>query len=288
MDQISANTAAPKTNALLAEAAALRASTAFYSAVRAYTEGLARFREAPRLVNKMISYEKRFRVLGYLLYLQADREIFGPTGGATYARLLELCTRRNEVSPRVLKTTLAMLRLTRFIETVKSPTDSRSKYYRPTANMLAFIDSWLGYAVGALDALQPSARRAEAMRDDPTFADRFFVSGGRDHIDGTPPADHMPEFIGYFGSREGAAAVVLAVMLAQFDGTPVLSRAQIAKRFGLSKTQVSSVIAEGAGIGFLSVDDSGVPAPTDYLRESYANWISIELAFYARHMQRIS
>ncbi|HEX2841160.1 hypothetical protein [Hyphomicrobium sp.] len=56
-------------------------------------------------------------------------------------------------------------------------------------------------------------------------------------------------------------------------------RAQVAKRFGLSKTQVSSVIAEGAEIGFLTVDGSGAPASTDYLRESYANWISIELAF---------
>lgn len=266
----------------------MRASPNFPSAVCAYTEGLARFREAPRLVNKMISYEKRFRVLGYLLYLQADKELFGPNGGATYARLLDLCIRRNEVSPRVLKTTLAMLRLARFIDTIKDPSNARSKYYRPTANMQAFIQSWLGYAVGALDALQPSGQRTEAMRTDPSFADRFFVSGGRDHVSGIPPADHMPEFISYFGSREGAAAVVLAVMIAKFQGTPVPSRSQVAKRFGLSKTQVSTVIAEGAEIGFLTVDLSGIPAPTDHLHESYAKWISIELAFYARHMQPLA
>lgn len=283
-DDQTPDTEAAKEDRLLAEAADLRARPAFPEAVRQYSTGLARFREAPRLVNKMISYEKRFRVLGYLLYLQADRERFGPAGGATYTRLHELCTRRQEVSPRVLKTTLAMLRLTGFVETMRSQDDRRLKFYRSTARMRAFIDQWLGYAVNALDALQPEMQRARLLRDDPTFVDRFLVSGGRDHIVGDPPADRMPEFIGFFGSREGAAAVILAVMLADIDGIPVPSRAQIAKRFGLTKSQVTNIIGEGAELGFLTVNLAGMPTATPKLTDSYSRWISIELAFYARHM----
>lgn len=270
---------------LLTEAAQLRASPAFAAAIREYTVGLARFREAPRLVNKLISYESRFRVTGYLLYLDADHERFGADGGATYTRLLELCTRRNEVSPRVLKTTLAMLKLAGFIKSAPSPSDRRSKSYRPTARMNEFTRNWLTYAVGALDVLQPRESRIKQLNNDPDFIRRFLVSGGRDHIVGEPPADRMPEFIGFFGSREGAAALVLSVMLAGIDGTPLPSRAQIASRFGLSKTQVSKMIAEGGDLRFFAVDAAGVPAATDYLRDAYAQWISIELAFYARHMQ---
>lgn len=269
---------------LLTEAEALRACEAFPQAVRAYTEGLSRFREAPRLINKLISYEARFRVTGYLLYLHADRELYGATGGATYKNLHDLCTRRQEVSPRVLKTTLAMLKLTRFVETVRNGADRRSKSYRPTRRMFNFVDQWLDYAVTSLDALQPQARRAAMLKDDPGFVERFLVSGGRDHAAATPPADHMPEFIGFFGSREGAAAVILAVMQAGFDCVPVPSRAGIAKRFGLSKTQVSNIIGEGVKLGFFGVDETARPSPTRHLTESFHRWISIELAFYARHM----
>jgi DNA-binding MarR family transcriptional regulator len=269
---------------LLAEAARLRALPSFVDAVRAYTVGLGQLREAPRLINKLISYEKRFRVVGYLLYLHADREKFGPRGGATYGRLLELCTRRQEASPRVVKTVLGLLKLSGMIKTSRDQADGRVKYYVPTARMDGFIEQWLTYAVNALDALQPDGRRMEMLRSDPGFAERFLVSGGRDHIDNEPPADRMPEFIGFFGACEGAAAVILAVMMADFGGAPLPSQAQIAKRFGLSKSQVSNVIAEGAKLGFFTLDAATAPSATPYLRDSYGSWISIELAFYARHM----
>jgi len=270
---------------LLIDADRLRELPTFPEAVREYTIGLARFREAPRLINKLISYETRFRVTGYLLYLHADREMFGPDGGATYGRLFELCTRRREVSPRVLKTTLAMLKLAGFVETRRSDIDRRSKFYCPTVRMHDFIRRWLTYAVNALDVLQPEMRRAQMLRNDPHFVERFLVAGGRDHIAGEPPADRMPDFICFFGRREGAAAVILALMLANIDRGPPPSRAHIAKRFGLSKTQVSSIIGEGMRLGFLVRDDAGTPSPTQYLRDSYSRWISIELAFYAQHMQ---
>jgi DNA-binding MarR family transcriptional regulator len=269
---------------LLREAEHLAALPGYSTAVREYTLGLARFREAPRLINKLISYERRFRVLGYLLYLQADREKFGPEGGATYGRLHELCTRRQEVSPRVLKTTLALLRLSGFVTTRRSETDRRSKFYRPTERMYDFVRQWLAYATGALDHLQPEVGRARLLREDPDFIDRFLVSGGRDHIVGEPPADRMPDFIAFFGSREGAFAVIIAVALAAIDGTPMPSRAAIARRFGLSKSQVTSIIAEGAARGYFTVTANGVPAETAHLNASYRRWISIELAFYARHM----
>src|SRR5260370_21664897 len=144
---------------LAAHAAGLVALLACPGAVREYTVGLARFRESPRLANKLISYDTRWRVVGYLLYLAADREWFGADGGATYGRLLEICTRRQEVSPRVLKTMLALLKFTGFVETVSSDIDRRSKVYRPTARMDRFTNLWLSYAVSALEILEPAIQR---------------------------------------------------------------------------------------------------------------------------------
>src|SRR5260370_37090191 len=213
---------------LAAHAARLVALHAFPRAVREYTVGLARFRESPRLANKLISYDTRWRVVGYLLYLAADRERFGTDGGATYGRMLEVCTRRREVSPRGRKPMLALLKFTGFVATVGSA-DRRSKLYRPTARMDQFVNLWLSYAVSALDILEPDMQRRRRLREDPGFPDRFLVSGGRDHLANTPPAGRMPEFRPVYGAGDGAGALVLTLMLAHMPGSPVARAAASAK-----------------------------------------------------------
>jgi hypothetical protein len=34
-----------------------------------------------------------------------------------------------------------------------------------------------------------------------------------------------------------------------------------------------------------SLDDAGIPAATQHLRDSFNRWVSLELAFYAHHVQ---
>lgn len=278
-------TAAAEPDAIAVEAMRLAASPAFPQAVHQYTVATARFRESPRIANKLISYHTRWRVVGYLLYLAADRETFGPLGGATHGRLLELCTPRKTASPRVLKTVLALLKFTGFVETVTDVVDRRLKLYRPTAKMAVFIDRWLSYAVATLDILEPDVNRTGLMRDDLGLAERFFISSGRSHAAGMLLTDRMPEFMAFFAEREGATAVMLAVMLADIDGTAVPSRAAIAQRFGFSKSQIAKVLIEGEALGYLNLDAAGVPCATQRLRDDYRRWISIELAFYAQHIR---
>jgi DNA-binding MarR family transcriptional regulator len=270
---------------LAADAARLLALPAFPQAVREYTVSLMRFRRGSRFFNKLISHNARWRVAAYLFYLHADRERFGPDGGATYSNLRDMCSRRAEVSPRVLKTVLALLQLTGFVKTTRSATDRRSKFYQPTERMDGFVQQWLGYGTRALDVLEPGMRRAQMLRDDPGFADRFLVSSGRAHLTAIPLVERMPEFVAFFGARDGAGAVLLAIMLADIDGTPVPSRAELAKTFGLSKTQVTNVLIAGEALGYFALDPAGVPAAIQHLRDSFGRWVSFELAFYARHMQ---
>jgi DNA-binding MarR family transcriptional regulator len=273
------------TDPLLAEAAQLRASPAFPDAMREYTVAIARFREAPRLINKLMASETRFRLTAYVFCFAAYYEKHGPLGGVTYTQLLDLCAQREELTPRTLKTTLTLLKLAGFIKTVRNPTDRRSKSYHPTPRMVDFVKSWMPHAVNALDAVQPHMQRAQMLAQDPDFIPRFAAAAGHAHAAGIPLIDRMPKFTCFFGKREGAIPVVLAIMLSDIMGTPLPSRAQIAKRFGLSKTQVSNMVAEGTELGFFSADETGTPCATPYLRESYGRFISIELAFYARHMR---
>lgn len=270
---------------LLAEAAQLRASPGFPAAVREYTVAIARFREAPRLINKLMASETRFRLTAYVFCFAAYYERHGPLGGVTYTQLLDLCAQREELTPRTLKTTLTLLKLAGFVKTSRNPSDRRSKSYHPTQRMVDFVRSWMPHAVNALDAVQPQMQRAQMLAQDPDFIRRFAAAAGHAHASGIPLIDRMPEFTSFFGKREGAIPVVLAIMLSDIEGTPLPSRAQIARRFGLSKTQVANMVAEGTALGFFSTDETGTPCATAHLRNSYARFISIELAFYARHMQ---
>jgi hypothetical protein len=271
-------------NALMRAAEALRALPSFPHAAQEYGKGLAQSRRAPRIVNKMMGSDRRFRTIGYLLYLDADTETFGPQGGATYARLSDLCTRRQEVSARTLKTMLTLMKLSGFIRLEPVPGDRRTHFYRPTRRMMSFIEQWLSYAVRALDILEPTAARGTLLRQDPEFIRRFLVSGGRDHAGDTQPADLMPDFISFFGGREGAASVIVAVMLNDSATEKMPNKTQLARNYGLSKTQVLAVIGEGLQRNYFTCDENGMPAATPALRENYYQWISIELAFYARHM----
>ena len=73
-------------------------------------------------------------------------------------------------------------------------------------------------------------------------------------------------------------------MLAELDGATVPGHAAIARRFGVSRSQITKVFAEGEALGYLTFDAARVPHATEHLRQTYFRWVSIELAFYAQHM----
>jgi hypothetical protein len=270
---------------LAATAARFTAAPAFPEAVRRYSESLAELRQGPKLLNKLLSRDASWRVIGYLLFLNADREQFGPDGGATYSRLLELSTRRGEIGRRALKTILALLRLAGFIRTRASPSDRRIKFYQPTDRMFGFVRRWLAYPASTLDLLEPELDRVGKLRDDPLFIERFLISGGRHFTSTVPLTERMPEFRFFFEGPDGAFVVLIVLVLAQMQGAPAQSRAAIAKRFGLSKTQVTRVLSTGADQGFFTLDSDGIPALTRAAREGYDRWVALELAFYAEHMK---
>lgn len=265
-------------------AARFASSSAFPDAVRAYAVGIAKFREAPLLVNKLVATDVRWRIVGYLLYLDADHEVFGPEGGATYGRLLDICSRRREAGPTTLKTVLALLRLTGFVRAVRDSRDSRATLYRPTERMGGFVREWLGYGVAALERLEPDRGWARMFAEDGDFVHRFLVSGGRDHVGGRPIAELMPSPLADFTAQAGAFSVIWALWLVRDSDQPTPSRAAIGRRYGLSKTQVTNVIAVGRKRGLFALNPAGGAVPTEMLHAALQRWIAIELAYYAIHM----
>lgn len=267
---------------LLQDAADLRASPAFSSVLRDYTLALVEFREDPRVINKLISRDARFRVVNYLLYLHASKVLAGEGGGVTYGQMLGLCTSQPDIGVRVLKTMLSMLSLTRNVHVTRDALDRRVKIYTPTDKLFAVVHVRLAPIIAALAVLQPDIPRAAALQNDPLFLMRAVEAHGRLHAAWGLQLYHLAVLTDFAGSREGAGPVIYTVMLSDLDATPLPSIAAMAKRFGLSKTQVWSVLTEGECEGYFAKTETATFVATDKLRDQYSIWTSIELAFSTR------
>jgi hypothetical protein len=147
------------------------------------------------------------------------------------------------------------------------------------------VRDWLGYGIAALEALEPERGWARMFAEDQNLTRRFLVSGGRDHLAERPLAELMPEPLADLRLQAGAFSVILAVLIAASDERVAPSRSEIARRFGMSKTQVSNVIAAAAARKLFVLDDAGRPTPSALLRDAYGHWVSIEVAYYAEHMR---
>jgi hypothetical protein len=260
-------------------AAGFRASDRFAAVLRDYTSALVRFRQDPRFVNKLVSHQTRFRLVNHLLCRHAEKVLAGGPGGVTYSEMLDLCATNPDIGLRVLKSMLPMLVVTGHAAVARDANDRRVKIYTPTERLLAVARLRLEPIVAALQVLQPDIPRAAALRNDPGFLMRAVYLGGHSDHAISFLISCLPEFTAFSGSREGAAPVVYAVMLADMDAAPLKSRTALAKQFGLSKTQVWSVFAEGERLGYFAGQGDAVPVATDRLRRDYANWTALELAF---------
>ncbi len=270
---------------LAGEAEALRDHARFDRAVAAYLDGLIRWREGSPLLHKLSANKARMHVAGYLLHLSAASSVAGGDGGVPYGDLHALCAgEKAGVGDRVLKTMLALMTLARFVDRWRDPSDRRVRFYRPTRRMFDHARLAYGYAAEALDAVEPAMERRRRLQSDQDFFRRMLVSAGSAHA-ASPPDLLMPDFIGFIGNCEGAGPVLAAIMRSEMLDRAVQSRSALAGRFGLSKSQVNRIVAEAGARGYLDVDGRGVPATRRALRDTFSRWISIELAFHARHMR---
>ncbi|SMQ58599.1 hypothetical protein SAMN06295905_0105 [Devosia lucknowensis] len=247
-----------------------------------YTTSLSFYREASRPFAKLIANEDRYRALNFLFTIWAEKVGHGLDGSMTYGELHEIC-RRGEISPRILKTTLSLATLYGFLERRPNPADGRSWLYIPTPAMIAFPQQWLMPAANALDALFPGQDRSGRLAQDSGALVHFLRSAGREFAAGTQPQTMQADFQEFYGRKEGGASFTMGLLVADAQGQPPLSRSEMASRYGLTKSQVTQLIAMGEQKGLMLVRN-GVPMPTDLLRKNHAEWVALSLAFLGHHL----
>ncbi|MBL8596924.1 MAG: hypothetical protein JNL14_04225 [Devosia sp.] len=268
-------------DALLVEAAALRAQPQFDAAVIAYCAGLVRFREQTRLMSKLNANETRLRVVGYLLHLSSVSRQAGGDGGVSYGTLRDISA--GEVSDRVLKTMLALLQVLGLVECWRSVSDRRVKYYRPSPRTLELARHVCQQRRGA--RLHRTGRRTRATAGPRSGVLQPHAGRGRTGACGRSTGQPHARFHRLLRRARRGRGGLHPSAAGALTGSPVDSRAALARQFGLSKSQVADVIAAGVGLGYFSLDPTALPTPTPALRDHLTRWISIELAFMARHLR---
>lgn len=269
---------------LLHQAQELRGHPEFDTALTEYTSDLIQFRKSQRHLNKVMAQNHRFRIIGHLLHRHGVKWLNDGQGGVTYTELSQACTHYDS-SPRHLKTMLGLMQMVGFVKATPDTKDHRRKLYVPTDRLLGFVRKRVMCGASSLDIIRPRLRYSQILRDDPSAIVRLWATGGLEFALGPAMAQTMPVFFGFFRGREGGAPLCFAVMHAHISGYECPSRAKMASQFGLSKTQVTKLIHEGTVLGLLATDTKGIPAPTALMAENYRQLLSLELAFFARHIR---
>lgn len=268
---------------LLHRAQYVRQHPAFAEAVKIFTHAMADFRlNGPRLVNKLLGQDVRFRTVCFVYYLQHEKMTGGDGDeGPTYSRVLDLVQNSIGGSQRVVTTTLEMLLAMGLVTIERGVRDGRLKIYRPTPSMYELLRAWLTGCFAALDIIEPGANRIARLRADDGIMTDFILGVGRDFRDNEPLTERVPEFACFF-HREGGGPLLAMAITAGYAGTTLPSRGEIAAKFGLSKTQIASLANDAIGNGLLSTQSNGSLRPTAKLVSCYELWSSIAFAFYMR------
>ncbi|MBR1219727.1 hypothetical protein JQ557_17095 [Bradyrhizobium sp. U87765 SZCCT0131] len=264
-------------------AAAIRAHPEFRRAAMHYLENVLRWREGPRLLNKVVGSYVRSQVIGNLLFLHFSGDVTGDGEGPSFVRLLALSEARNHCGSRVLKTVLALTKLAGFVAVERGRNDARLRVYRPTEKLLEHVRAWYTQTLGCFDILAPGGHYAERVAREADFIARFLSSIG------TPFFEHDIAIGEYYPKiyellqLDCGFPVIATLVHATLRGDEMPSAPEISKKFGSSASQIRNVQKTAAALGLISISDNGRADDCARLAAMYQDFIARELALYAQY-----
>ncbi len=264
---------------LAQRARALLADPAFPAAAVAFTAAMNRFRREGRgPLNKLLGRDIRFRVVNLCFCLHVRGVLVGPERGASFGEMVEATRRTLGGSPRVVRTTLDMMRKLGLVDVEVGSTDRRVSIFVPTPALLATVRVWLAGVMAHLDLLEPAGRRAERFAAEPGFVEHVAVAMGDAFLAGEPLTGRVPELSCFF-LHECGWPVLNTVVAHARDGLPLPTLGVLADTYGLTKSQVANVVTLAVESGFLVRDAGGRATVTPALVAAYDRWAATFFAF---------
>lgn len=265
--------------AVLARRAELQAHPGFRHAVHAHTDGILRVRHDLRHVCKMLAKEERYRAFTIFVMLAAKADLDGRRTVA-YRDFYETCTEAAGISDRTAKTVASLLVHFRFALSAQDGDDRRRRSLVPTGRTLDYCQYWGRPAYDALAlAGRPFGAGDLRVEMQATFASALpdYCAAGLAFFTGDADFERV------FAAIEGGSLVCMSALSAAMNETAAPSRSEIAELFGISRAQVSRVIAEGRAAGLFTPDAKVTPSRR--LNQLYLECEATVLAFIDVHRE---
>lgn len=147
-----------------------------------YINHLIDWRQSLGLLNTVVSNTGMY-IIHYVAYLHFTMDPTDPESGATFTRILKLCQKRDDCSPRFLRTVLGVLMLTGQIIAQRSPADKRVTVYAPSDNLLHAMRRVISKTFACLDVILETDIYENYALEDPAFFRDYMNRAGRRVVD---------------------------------------------------------------------------------------------------------
>jgi DNA-binding MarR family transcriptional regulator len=237
--------------------AVVRRHPRFADALRAFATSAVALYRGSRLINLLTNDRGRALLAMFAVYLHYTRRPDDPASGLTAARLQSLFVETGLGSAGRAKALITLMRWGGYVEDAPASRDRRVKVLQPTEKMLAMHrERWRG-ALGAAGLMLPEAAQAHARFDEPGFLRAYAIAQVSEFQGGFRLLDHGPE-LQLFSDRNAGFPIMFSILLSAppEDGMPPtgaipVSASALAKRFHVSRTQVTRLLHDAQAAGLL-------------------------------------
>ncbi|MEO8113743.1 MAG: hypothetical protein ABI655_05150 [Phenylobacterium sp.] len=229
----------------------MRAKPRFHDAMQNALRGISGHNADHPAFRRLVA-DLGILVLGVIaLYLDA-------TGGLTHRRLRDLAGSGGMLSAGRASALLMRMQMIGWVAAVRDHPRGAAKLYRPTPQMIAAFQTRYRLELESIQMMAPDAAELLARYDQPEGFRAFMAEYGGAMLRGLarprPPVNALMAI----GNRRGGALVLAALGDAASEaagyfpapGPVKVSVAAFARRFGVSRTHVVSILREAAAAGF--------------------------------------
>lgn len=258
--------------------AAIAAHRSFDAAYQHASRGILALFEGNRVLATVMSDRVRVLLAVAVLCLDADADEEGRR--LTPARMIEAARDFGLGSPGRVKAMLAIMRWGGYLAPVTGLADRRERPLVPTEKLWNVVLARWRVLFEALMMVDPIGATALAATGDPRFRQAFARTLARIFARGFRPLARAPR-LRSCTDRDAGFTILSSLAIGRSDGAQAPAVAQLARRFGVSRAHVASLLREAEAQGLVTRSSSGSVEATDLLSQDMAALYASILAITA-------
>lgn len=255
----------------------VRSHPAFPEAMNQSAASMVSLYSGNRLLNRVLNDRGRL-LFGFLaLYLHALPAAQG--GGLTVSRMAALAAETGVCSRGRAKAMLALLRWGGYLAPAEGGADRRMRPLVPTPRMVGLQRQRWQIQYRLISTLDPQVAEVEAALGDRGVFDALAIALGDGFRAGYRVLDHTP-LLADIADRDSGVMILMALYVAEIEGLPAPSIAELARRFHVSRAHVLQLLKDAQSGGLLARDaDAGAGRLTPRGHEALMDFFTSSFAF---------